>query len=62
MAAKMTSVSSQPWMKALKMLATKMVMKKMNMPIFSPMPSCSLFRSLQKVMDHVKHAMDFEFD
>jgi hypothetical protein len=39
MAAMMTSVSSQPWMKALMMDAKKMVAKKMNMPIFSPMPS-----------------------
>ncbi len=46
MAAMMTRVSSQPWTKALMRLATKMVTKKMNMPIFSPIPSCSLFKSL----------------
>ena len=47
MAARMTRVSSQPWTKALTMLAAKMVMKNRNMPIFSPMPSCNLFRSLK---------------
>ena len=47
MAARMTRVSSHPWMKALMMLAKKMVMKKMNMPIFSPIPSCNLFKSLK---------------
>ena len=39
MAAMMTRLSSQPWMKALRSEATKIVIKKMNMPIFSPMPS-----------------------
>ena len=39
MAARMTRVSSHPWMKALMREAVKMVMKKMNIPIFSPIPS-----------------------
>jgi len=39
MAARMTRVSSHPWINALIILARKIVMKNMNMPIFSPMPS-----------------------
>ena len=39
MADMMTRVSSQPWMKALMMEARKIVAKKINIPIFSPMPS-----------------------
>ena len=39
MAEKMTRVSSQPCTKAFTSEVTKIVMKKRNMPIFSPMPS-----------------------
>lgn len=48
MADMMTRVSSQPWMKALIKLAKKIVTKNRNIPIFSPMPSCSLLRSLNE--------------
>jgi len=44
----MTKVSFHPLTKARTILATKVPKKKMNIPIFSPMPSWSLIRSLSK--------------
>jgi len=48
---RMMRVSSQPWMKAFIREEKKMVIKKINMPTFSPMPSCSLLRSLSVVIE-----------
>ena len=39
-------VSCQPCRKAFRMERTKVETRKQSIPIFSPIPSCSLFRSL----------------
>ena len=51
----MTRVSSQPCMKAFTKHATKVTKKNTNIPIFSPMPSCSLFKSLEGYYTNVEY-------
>ena len=52
---RMTRVSSQPCTKATMRERRKVPTKKNIIPIFSPIPSWSLFRSLDKMADENKH-------
>lgn len=54
----MTSVSSQPWTNALIRLAMNVTKKNTNIPIFSPMPSWSLFRSLRIIQGHTNETTE----